>query len=162
MDHIQDPRTYRERHSLGLPYREGRRCLMTDARTDIESDTLLDDVDHHFRVRAGPGPGHLHHRRKLAQRLRRRLQAGAGGGGGDVGAAIVGHADVNMVSFTGGGVAGRAIAEACSRRLAPVVLELGGKSANIVFGDADIDRAVAGAMFAIFHSGGQSCIAGSR
>ena len=83
-------------------------------------------------------------------------------GGGDIGAALVEHEGVDMVSFTGGTAAGQAIADACGRRMLPVLLELGGKSANVVFDDADMDHAVAGAMYAIFHSGGQSCIAGSR
>lgn len=54
------------------------------------------------------------------------------------------------------------IAEAGARRLVPSVLELGGKSANIVFADAKLDEAVAGAQAAIFAAAGQSCVAGSR
>jgi acyl-CoA reductase-like NAD-dependent aldehyde dehydrogenase len=67
-----------------------------------------------------------------------------------------------MISFTGGTETGRAIAHAAAARLAPTVLELGGKSPNIVFDDADVERAAAGAVEAIFGSGGQSCVAGSR
>lgn len=81
---------------------------------------------------------------------------------GDTGRALVNHRDVDLISFTGGTVAGRAIAEAAGRRLCPVILELGGKSPNMVFADADFDAAVAGAASGIFASGGQSCIAGSR
>lgn len=81
---------------------------------------------------------------------------------GDVGRALVAHPGVDLVSFTGGTVAGRHIAEAAGRRLCPVVLELGGKSPNAVFADADLDAAVKGAAAGIFVSGGQSCIAGSR
>jgi len=80
-------------------------------------------------------------------------------GAGDVGRALVDHADVDLISFTGGTAAGRAIAEAAGRRLCPVLLELGGKSPNMVFADADFDAGVAGG---IFSGGGQSCIAGSR
>jgi betaine-aldehyde dehydrogenase len=83
-------------------------------------------------------------------------------GAGEVGRMLVEHAGVDMVSFTGGTAAGRAIAEACGRRLKPVVLELGGKSPNIVFADADPDAAVAGVASGIFSGAGQSCIAGSR
>jgi acyl-CoA reductase-like NAD-dependent aldehyde dehydrogenase len=67
-----------------------------------------------------------------------------------------------MISFTGGTTAGRAVAHAAAENLTPVVLELGGKSPNIVFADADLDSAVAGVTAGIFGSLGQSCIAGSR
>lgn len=75
---------------------------------------------------------------------------------------LVNHPKVNMISFTGGTAAGRAVAHAAAENLTPVVLELGGKSPNIVFADADLDRAVAGVAAGIFGSLGQSCIAGSR
>ena len=83
-------------------------------------------------------------------------------GEASVGQALVGHEDVDLISFTGGTRTGRAIAAQAASRLCPTVLELGGKSANIVFADTDFDAAVAGVAFAIFSSGGQSCIAGSR
>jgi acyl-CoA reductase-like NAD-dependent aldehyde dehydrogenase len=83
-------------------------------------------------------------------------------GAGDVGRHLVDHSGTDMISFTGGTAAGRAIAEAAGRRLKPVVLELGGKSPNIVFADADLDAAAKGVAGGIFSSGGQSCIAGSR
>ncbi len=82
--------------------------------------------------------------------------------GEDVGAALVRHPGVRMVSFTGGTETGRVIAEIAGRRLIPVGLELGGKSPHIVFDDADLDRAVAGVASGIFGSAGQSCVAGSR
>ncbi len=75
---------------------------------------------------------------------------------------LVKHPGVNMVSFTGGTAAGRAVAHAAAEKLIPVVLELGGKSPNIVFADADLDLAAAGVAAGIFGSLGQSCIAGSR
>jgi len=83
---------------------------------------------------------------------------------GDAGTAssLVRHPRVNMISFTGGTTAGRAVAHAAAENLTPVVLELGGKSPNIVFADADLDSAVAGVAAGIFGSLGQSCIAGSR
>lgn len=83
-------------------------------------------------------------------------------GRGDVGRALVDDARVGMVSFTGGTATGKAIASAVARRLIPVVLELGGKSPNIVLRDADLDAAAAGVVDGIFASGGQSCVAGSR
>jgi acyl-CoA reductase-like NAD-dependent aldehyde dehydrogenase len=79
-----------------------------------------------------------------------------------VGKTLVEHAAVDFISFTGGTEGGRAVAEAAARRLVPVILELGGKSPNIVCADADIEAAVAGLIYGIFHSTGQSCIAGSR
>jgi betaine-aldehyde dehydrogenase len=84
------------------------------------------------------------------------------GFGHTTGSALVGHPSVRLVTFTGGTVTGRAIARAAGDRLIPALLELGGKSPNIVFADADVDQAVAGAVFAIFSNAGQSCIAGSR
>ena len=70
--------------------------------------------------------------------------------------------DVRMVVFVGSVPTGRIIAEAAARRLIPCLLELGGKSANIVFADADLPRAALGAQAAIFSGAGQSCVAGSR
>lgn len=84
------------------------------------------------------------------------------GYGEDVGAALVRHPGVRMVSFTGGTETGRAIAAIAGQRLIPVGLELGGKSPHIVFDDADLDQAVAGVASGIFGSAGQSCVAGSR
>jgi betaine-aldehyde dehydrogenase len=83
-------------------------------------------------------------------------------GAADIGRALVAHDGVDLVSFTGGTAAGRAIAEAAGRRLKPVVLELGGKSPHIVFADADLAKAPRSVADGIFSGGGQSCIAGSR
>lgn len=79
-----------------------------------------------------------------------------------VGAALVGHADINKVSFTGSVATGAAVAAAAARNIVPLTLELGGKSANIIFADAELDRAIAGALAGIFGAAGQTCIAGSR
>ncbi len=84
------------------------------------------------------------------------------GSGAETGAALVGHDGVRMISFTGGTGTGRAIAGIAAQRLVPVALELGGKSPNIVFADADLDAAVAGVIGGIFEATGQSCVAGSR
>ncbi len=70
------------------------------------------------------------------------------GYGEDVGAALVRHEGVRMISFTGGTETGRAIGAIAGRRLVPVALELGGKSPHIVFADADRDKALAGVLSA--------------
>ena len=72
------------------------------------------------------------------------------------------HRGVGKIAFTGSTAVGRKIVQASSGNLKRVQLELGGKGANIVFDDANIDAAVAGSAFAIFHNQGQACIAGSR
>ena len=72
------------------------------------------------------------------------------------------HRGVGKIAFTGSTPVGRKIVQASSGNLKRVQLELGGKGANIVFDDANIDAAVHGSAFAIFHNQGQACIAGSR
>lgn len=84
------------------------------------------------------------------------------GKGETVGAALVAHPGVRMISFTGGTATGRAIGKVAGERLVPVALELGGKSPHVVFADADLDHAVAAVAAGIFGSAGQSCVAGSR
>ena len=83
-------------------------------------------------------------------------------GFGDVGAALTTHPGVDAVSFTGGAATGKRVMRAASDSLKRISLELGGKSPNIVFADADVETAVKGAIRAIFRSQGQSCVAGSR
>lgn len=78
------------------------------------------------------------------------------------GAALSNHPDVRAISFTGGGKAGSLIAAQASKRFAKVTMELGGKSANIIFDDADLDQALDAALVAIFSNNGQGCLAGSR
>lgn len=84
------------------------------------------------------------------------------GAGREIGNLLVEHPDIAKVSFTGGTSTGRALAVKAAQKLMPVSLELGGKSPTIVFEDADIDLSIAGLLFGIFSSTGQSCIAGSR
>ena len=72
------------------------------------------------------------------------------------------HMGVDKLSFTGSTMTGRKIVQASAGNLKRIQLELGGKGANIVFEDANIDAAVNGSAFAIFHNQGQACIAGSR
>ncbi len=83
-------------------------------------------------------------------------------GGRGAGEALVDHPLVRKINFTGSDVGGRAIASRAGQRLVGSVLELGGKSANIVFDDADLDRAEAGLLSGIFAAAGQTCVAGSR
>jgi aldehyde dehydrogenase (NAD+) len=78
------------------------------------------------------------------------------------GAHISAHPGIQKVGFTGSTAVGRRIVEASAGNLKRIQLELGGKGANIVFDDADLDEAVNGSAFAIFHNQGQACIAGSR
>ncbi|KAI1329395.1 aldehyde dehydrogenase [Xylariaceae sp. FL0255] len=79
------------------------------------------------------------------------------------GAAIAAHMDVDKVAFTGSTVVGRSIMKAAaSSNLKKVTLELGGKSPNIVFNDADIDQAISWVNFGIYYNHGQCCCAGSR
>lgn len=83
-------------------------------------------------------------------------------GFGDVGAAITDHDDVRKIAFTGGLETGKQVGSAAGSQIVSVVLELGGKSPNVVFPDAEFKAAVDGAITAIFAAAGQSCIAGSR
>lgn len=82
--------------------------------------------------------------------------------GETTGAAAIAHPVTRKVVFVGSPRTGSHIAAAAAQRVVPCVLELGGKSANIIFDDADIDRAVVGAQAAIFAAAGQSCLSGSR
>jgi betaine-aldehyde dehydrogenase len=84
------------------------------------------------------------------------------GKGSVVGDALVRHPLVKRVAFTGGTNVGLGIAQLAAQKLMPTSLELGGKSPTIVCADADLDHAVAGVLYGIFSSSGESCIAGSR
>src|SRR5215475_1848065 len=83
-------------------------------------------------------------------------------GFGDAGAALSAHDDVDKVAFTGSTEVGRLIVQAAAGNLKKVSLELGGKSPNVVYADADLDAAIPGAANAIFFNHGQCCNAGSR
>ncbi|UCL85491.1 aldehyde dehydrogenase family protein [Pseudomonas sp. HS-18] len=84
------------------------------------------------------------------------------GYGHTAGQRLAEHPDVGKIAFTGSTAIGRRIVEASQGNLKRVQLELGGKGANIVFADADLEAAINGAAWAIFHNQGQACIAGSR
>lgn len=84
------------------------------------------------------------------------------GRGSVTGAHLVGHPDIDRISFTGGTVTGREVMAAAGRQLTPCTMELGGKSANIVFSSADFDRALDSSLLSIFSTNGQQCLAGSR
>ena len=84
------------------------------------------------------------------------------GYGDPVGETLTRSPNVDFVSFTGSTAVGRKIVATSADAIKPVSLELGGKNANIVFADADIDAAVDGVMFGIFLNSGQCCVSGSR
>jgi acyl-CoA reductase-like NAD-dependent aldehyde dehydrogenase len=84
------------------------------------------------------------------------------GRGAVTGDALVRHPEVDLVSFTGGTATGRTVMATAGSGLKPCSLELGGKSANIVFASADLERALDGALLSIFSNNGQQCLAGSR
>jgi len=84
------------------------------------------------------------------------------GFGSTTGTPLIDHPDVRMISFTGGTNGGKEVARIASRMVKPVVMELGGKSPQIILPDADLNLAVKGVASGIFPAGGQSCISGSR
>lgn len=84
------------------------------------------------------------------------------GYGAEVGEALVRHPLTAKVAFTGGEIGGQRVNEAAASGFKKVTLELGGKSPNIVFDDADLDQALKGAIAGIFAASGQTCMAGSR
>jgi acyl-CoA reductase-like NAD-dependent aldehyde dehydrogenase len=84
------------------------------------------------------------------------------GYGNEVGDALIRHKDVSKIAFTGGEVGGQAVYRAAADDFKKVTLELGGKSPNIVFDDANVEEALKGAVAGVFGASGQSCLAGSR
>ncbi len=84
------------------------------------------------------------------------------GDGAQVGQRFVSHPAVRKICFTGSNAVGRVIMEGCAEQVKRVTLELGGKSANIVFADADLEKAAASAPYAVFDNAGQDCCARSR
>ncbi len=83
-------------------------------------------------------------------------------GAAETGQALTSHPGIDKVAFTGGIEAARRIAANTARHMVPGLFELGGKSANIIFPDADLARAIPGAVSGIFAAAGQTCVAGSR
>lgn len=84
------------------------------------------------------------------------------GSGSEIGELMSSHPDINLVSLTGSVRAGKSVAEAAARTLKRVVLELGGKSANIVFADADLDIATPWSVLGVMRNSGQTCAAPTR
>lgn len=80
----------------------------------------------------------------------------------EIGEALVAHPGIDKIAFTGSTAVGRSVASAAARNLTPAMLELGGKSAQLVFDDADIEAAANGVVAGVFAASGQTCIAGSR
>ena len=83
-------------------------------------------------------------------------------GDGSTGAALAGHPDINKLAFTGSTEVGKILAKTAAERGIPITLELGGKSPNIIFDDADIDQAIEGIISGIYFNQGHVCCAGSR
>jgi acyl-CoA reductase-like NAD-dependent aldehyde dehydrogenase len=84
------------------------------------------------------------------------------GSGRDLGQAIVEHPGIDKIAFTGSTATGKLVAQTAAQTLKRVTLELGGKSPSVVFDDADLDAAVAGALYGIYYNAGQTCEARSR
>jgi len=84
------------------------------------------------------------------------------GTGPNVGSPITAHPKIGTISFTGGTVTGRKVAETCGPMFKKVSLELGGKNPNIIFADADLDKAIPGSVGSSFANQGQICLCGSR
>jgi len=84
------------------------------------------------------------------------------GYGAEAGAALAGNAGIDHIVFTGSVATGKSVLRAAAERVVPCIMELGGKSAGIVYADADIDRTVTAAARGIFHHAGQICSAASR
>ena len=152
------------------PARAARRGR-PDRALELPADVL--------QLEDGPGPGRRQHRRAEAGRAdaaelaadrradgRGRLPARGRQhrprSGPVAGEHLAAHPGVRKIAFTGSTAVGRRIVEPSAGNVKRVQLELGGKGANIVFADADLEAAVNGSAFAIFHNQGQACIAGSR
>src|SRR4029079_19677926 len=84
------------------------------------------------------------------------------GTGPNVGAPITAHPKIGTISFTGGTVTGKKVAEACTPLFKKLSLELGGKNPNVIFADADLDAAINGSFRSSFANQGQVCLCGSR
>jgi len=84
------------------------------------------------------------------------------GPGGTIGEAIATHPDIDKIGFTGSTEVGKSIMRHSANNLKKLTLELGGKSPNIIFADADLDKAIQGAIMGMFSNTGQVCVAGSR
>src|SRR5207248_7373772 len=84
------------------------------------------------------------------------------GTGSEAGVALASNPHINQLTFTGSVDVGIAVAKMAADNVVPVVMELGGKSPNVVFADADLDLTVQGVANAIFQNAGQTCSAGSR
>lgn len=84
------------------------------------------------------------------------------GRGAEAGAALAAHLDVDRIAFTGSTITGREIIKASAGNIKRLSLELGGKSPDIIFADADLDKAVPGASMGVFNNSGQICYAGTR
>ena len=132
-------------YSQKVPFALGAGCTMVVKPSEFTSGTAIEIA--RLATEAGLPPGVLNV---------------VTGYGNTVGQALVESPDVDFVSFTGSTATGKRIGAAAAQTCKRVSLELGGKGANIVFADADLEDAVDGALFSVFFNTGQCCCAGSR
>ncbi|WEK52455.1 MAG: aldehyde dehydrogenase family protein [Candidatus Kaistia colombiensis] len=128
-----------------LPYAMASGCTCVVKPSEFTSGTALEIAK--LAIEAGVPPGVVNV---------------VTGFGDPVGEVLTTSPDVNLVSFTGSTRVGKRIISNSAETIKPVALELGGKSANIVFADADLDAAIDGVLFGIFLNTGQCCVSGSR
>ena len=142
-------------HPLELP--------AADARVEMGTGPGLRQHGRDEAGRADSADGPLHGRAGARSGLsRRRASTSSNGLGETTGAAIVTHPDIDKIAFTGHVDTAKIIQKAAADTLKRTSFELGGKSPNVVFADADMNAAVEGAFHAIYFHGGQCCTAGSR
>ncbi|GLQ80782.1 aldehyde dehydrogenase [Mesorhizobium huakuii] len=128
-----------------LPYALAAGCTVVIKPSELTSSTALEIAK--LATKAGIPPGVINV---------------VTGNGAIVGEALTGHPDVSMISFTGSTAVGRRIGAKCGESVKRVALELGGKGANIVFADADLDAALDGILFGFVFNQGEVCAAGAR
>ncbi|CAN7762310.1 MULTISPECIES: aldehyde dehydrogenase family protein [Rhizobium] len=128
-----------------LPYALAAGCTVVVKPAELTSSTALEIAK--LATKAGIPPGVINI---------------VTGKGTVVGEALTSHPDVSLVSFTGSTAVGRRIAGKCGESVKRVALELGGKGANIVFADADLDAALDGVLFGFVFNQGEVCAAGAR
>ncbi|MCW2992933.1 MAG: Betaine aldehyde dehydrogenase [Conexibacter sp.] len=131
--------------SQKLPYALAAGCTVVVKPSELTSSSALEIAD--LALAAGIPPGVVNV---------------VTGYGPTTGQALIEHPGVDVVSFTGSTATGREVAAAAGRGLKRVGLELGGKAANVVFADADLDAAADAAVFAAFFNQGECCVSGSR
>src|SRR5208337_1667842 len=154
LHHTGAGRCGRPDHPLELPDADGRVEVGPGARRGLYRRAQAGRADPAHRAADG--------RACAGGRVSRRSVNIVPGFGETAGAPLVAHKGVDKIAFTGETTTGKLIMKSAADTLKRVTLELGGKSPNIVFADADLDAAVDGAMLGLFLNQGQCCCAGSR